>query len=67
MGNCRGDGIGRRTRLKIVRGKPHGSSTLPRGTKTKLDGFLRAKSFGGSSKPLCLRSSSVVTQKYGLC
>jgi len=28
---------------------------------------LRAKSFGGSSKPLCLRSSSVVTQKYGLC
>src|SRR3989338_2303316 len=29
---CRGDGIGRRSGLKIRREQSHGSSTLPRGT-----------------------------------
>gem|GEM_PF-3661744 len=31
--DCRGGGIGRRKRLKIVRGQPHESSILSRGTK----------------------------------
>ena len=31
--SCRGGGIGRRKRLKIVRGQPHESSILSRGTK----------------------------------
>src|SRR3989338_1654164 len=46
---CRGDGIGRRSGLKIRREQSHGSSTLPRGTT--LEKSMPRPAFGGSRRP----------------